>query len=115
MALELRNIPADAFANPENYSLKFELNTLKSLTGAAIHMYIGPDMGGQRNTVNYNWQPNLNTEGEWETVVIPWKDVYTANKEFAYNPSGYGVSIHFSGASAVTADFALDNMRVVPN
>jgi hypothetical protein len=115
VALELKNIPADAIANPENYSLKFEINTLKSLTGAAIHMYIGPDMGGQRNTVNYNWQPNINTEGEWETVVIPWVDAYTANQEFAYNPNGYGISVHFSGPSAVSADFALDNMRVVPN
>lgn len=115
VALELKNIPADAMANPENYSLKFELNTLKSLSGAAIHMYIGPDMGGERNTINYNWQPNINTEGQWETIVIPWKDVYTANKEFAYDPNGYGISVHFSGPSAVTADFGLDNMRVVPN
>lgn len=115
VALELKNIPADAFANPENYSLKFEINTLKSLTGAAIHMYIGPDMGGQRNTINYNWQPNINTAGLWETVSIPWEDVYTANQEFAYNPNGYGISIHFSGPSAVAADFGMDNMRVVPN
>lgn len=113
VALELKNIPADAFANPQNYSLKFELNTLKSLTGAAIHMYIGPDMAGERGT-NYNWQPNIHTEGEWETISIPWADIYAANQEFAYNPNGYGVSIHFSGASPVTGDFGLDNMRVVP-
>lgn len=114
VALELKNIPADAFAHPEKYDLKFEINTLKSLTGAAIHMYIGPDMGGQRGSTNYNWQPNIHTNGEWETVSIPWEDVYTANKTFAYNPEGYGISIHFSGASPVTGDFGLDNMRVVP-
>jgi hypothetical protein len=115
VALELKNIPAEAFTRPEEYSLKFELNTLKSLTGAAIHMYIGSDMAGERGATNYNWQPNINTEGQWETVVIPWEDVYTANKQFPYNPAGYGVSIHFSGASPVTGDFGLDNMRVVPN
>jgi Surface glycan-binding protein B xyloglucan binding domain len=115
VAIELKNIPADAFENPDRYSLKFEINTLKSLTGAAIHMYIGPDMAGKRNDVNYNWQPNINTGGEWETVTIPWDDVYEANKEFAFNPNGYGISIHFSGPSPVTADFGLDNMRVVPN
>jgi hypothetical protein len=115
VALELKNIPADAFANPADYSLKFEVNTLKSLTGAAIHMYIGPDMAGQRSATNYTWQPNVNTGGKWETISIPWIDVYKANKEFAFNPAGYGVSIHFSGASAVTADFGLDNMRVVRN
>jgi hypothetical protein len=115
VAIELKNIPADAFENPDRYSLKFEINTLKSLTGAAIHMYIGPDMAGKRNDVNYNWQPNINTTGQWETVTIPWDDVYEANKEFAFNPNGYGISIHFSGPSPVTADFGLDNMRVVPN
>jgi hypothetical protein len=114
-ALELKNIPEEAFTRPEEYSLKFELNTLKSLTGAAIHMYIGPDMAGERGGTNYNWQPNINTEGQWETIVIPWEDVYTANKQFPYNPDGYGISIHFSGASPVTGDFGLDNMRVVPN
>lgn len=115
VAVELKNIPADAFENPDRYSLKFEINTLKSLTGAAIHMYIGPDMAGKRNDVNYNWQPNINTAGQWETVTIPWDDVYEANKEFPFNPNGYGISIHFSGPSPVTADFGFDNMRVVPN
>jgi hypothetical protein len=115
VALELKNIPAEAISNPEGYSLKFEINTLKSLTGAVIHMYIGSDMPGERETINYNWQPNINTGGEWETISIPWDDVYTANQEFAYNPAGYGVSVHFSGPSAVNADFGLDNLRVVPN
>jgi len=114
VALETKNIPADALANPGKYSLKFEINTLESLAGAAIHMYFGPNMSADRGT-NYTWQPNLNTNGQWETVSIPWEDVYTANQEFAYNANGYGVSIHFSGASAVTANFGLDNMRVVPN
>jgi hypothetical protein len=115
VAGELKDIPADAFAHPDKYTLKFEINTLKSLAGAAIHMYLGPDMANERNNINYLWQPNINTGGAWETESIPWKDVYLANHEFAYNPNGYGISIHFSGASAVTSDFALDNMRVVPN
>jgi hypothetical protein len=114
VSLELKNIPEDAFSNPASYNLKFEINTLKSLTGANIHMYFGGDMPGERGNWNYNWLPNINTEGQWETVIIPWKDVYEANKEFQYNPSGYGVSIHFSGPSPVTGDFGLDNMRVVP-
>lgn len=114
VALELKNIPATAFTNPEEYSLKFEINTLStSLTGAEIHMYIGPSLN-DRGT-NYTWKPNVATEGLWETISIPWEDVYTANGKFAYNPAGYGISVHFSGASAVTANFGLDNMRVVPN
>jgi hypothetical protein len=78
-------------------------------------MYFGADMGGERGSFNYNWLPNINTEGAWETISIPWSDVYTANNEFTFNPAGYGTSIHFSGPSPVTGDFGMDNMRVVPN
>lgn len=115
VALELKNIPEEAFAKPGDYSLKFEINTLKTLAGAYVRMYIGPDMAGQRGDTHYIWQPNVHTQGQWETITIPWEDVYEANKEFAYNPNGYGISMHFSGPNAVTGDFALDNMRVVPN
>jgi Surface glycan-binding protein B xyloglucan binding domain len=114
-ALELKNIPQEAFTNPGKYLLKFEINTLASLTGANIHMYIGPNMASDRNSTNYNWQPNINTEGKWETVSIPWTDVYLANKEFVFNPNGYGISVHFSGPNAFNGSFGLDNMRVVPN
>lgn len=115
VALELKNIPQEAFTNPGKYLMKFEINTLESLTGAYVHMYIGPNMANDRNTVNYNWQPNINTGGEWETISIPWTDVYLANQEFAFNPNGYGISVHFSGPNAFNGQFALDNMRVVPN
>jgi hypothetical protein len=115
MALETKNIPADAFANPAKYSIKFEINTLKSLTGAEIKMYMGTgDMGSERGT-NYTWKPNVDTKGEWQTVSIPFEDFWIANKKFAYSPNGYGVSFHFSGPLAVSANFGLDNMRVVPN
>lgn len=114
-ATENKNIPADAFANPGKYSLKFEINTQEPMTGAWYRMYMGPDMATKRGDVYYNWQPNLHTEGKWQTVTIPWEDFWKANKEFAYNPNGYGVSMHFSGPNAVKVKFALDNMRVVPN
>lgn len=115
VALELKNIPEAAFSKPEAYSLKFELNTLKSLTGAYVHMYIGPTIEPGRHSAKYIWQPNINTNGEWETVSIPWDEVLAANSQLTYNQDGYGISIHFSGPNAVTGDFALDNMRVVPN
>lgn len=115
VALETRNIPADAFANPGKYSLKFEINTLKPLTGAEIKMYMGTgDMAAERGT-NYTWKPNVDTKGEWQTMSIPFEAFWKANKEFAYSPAGYGVSFHFSGPLAVSANFGLDNMRVVPN
>jgi hypothetical protein len=115
VALELKNIPQEAFTNPGKYLLKFEINTQAPLTGANFRMYIGPDMAGQRGTLYYNWQPNVNTAGQWETISIPWTDVYVANGEFPYNANGYGTSMHFSGPNAFNGSFALDNMRVVPN
>ncbi len=108
------NIPADAFDNPDKYSLKFEINTLESLTGAKVHMYMGPDMPAERGT-NYIWEPNLHTEGQWQTVSIPWDTFLAASPTLAYNPGGYQVSFHFSGPLAVNAQFGLDNIRVVPN
>ncbi|AKD03286.1 hypothetical protein PKOR_09305 [Pontibacter korlensis] len=113
VALETRNIPAAALANPGDYEIKFEILTLDPLTGAEVKMYMGPNMADERGT-NYTWKPNVDTKGQWETVSIPFDDFYTANQKFAYNPEGYGVSFHFSGPLAVKANFAIDNMRVVP-
>ncbi|WP_147294174.1 glycan-binding surface protein [Pontibacter diazotrophicus] len=114
IALETRNIPQAAFANPSDYVIKMEINTLAPLTGANIRMYMGQDVGGERGETYYNWTPNIDTNGEWETITIPWEEFYADNAEFAYNPNGYGVSFHFSGPLAVEANFAIDNMRVVP-
>lgn len=114
IAQETSNIPQGAFANPSDYVLKMEVNTLAPLTGANIRMYMGQDMPGERGDIYYNWKPNIETNGRWETVTIPWDEFYAANQEFSYNPNGYGVSFHFSGPLAVDANFAIDNMRVVP-
>ncbi len=114
VALELKNIPQNAFTDPQNYVLKFELNTLASLSGARIHIYIGPTIEPGRQNAKYIWEPNIHTNGIWETVSIPWAEVRAANTELTYDPNGYGTSIHFSGPNAVTANFAIDNMRVVP-
>ena len=111
---ETSNIPADAFDNPDKYSLKFEINTLESLTGARIHMYMGPDMPNERGT-NYIWEPNIHTEGKWETVSIPWNTFLAASPTLEYSANGYQISFHFSGPLAVNAQFGLDNVRVVPN
>lgn len=112
---ELKNIPQEAFQKPDEYVLKFELNTLATLSGATIRIYIGPDMPGERGDLYYSWTPNVNTNGDWETVSISWKDFLAANETLVYNPAGgYGISMHFSGPNACTPNFGLDNMRVVP-
>lgn len=109
------NIPADAFANAEEYSMKFEINTLAPLTGAEMRMYMGPDMQGERDENYYIWKPNVDTNGQWQTVSIPFDDLVAANPTLAYDPAGYQVSFHFNGPLAVHANFGLDNIRVVPN
>jgi hypothetical protein len=114
--LETRNIPAEAFTNPKGYSLKFEINTLELFSGAQFLMHMGPgDMGSDRNTKRYTYKPNIDTKKQWETVMIPWEEFWIANGRFAYTPTGYGVSFFFSGPNAFTGNFAMDNIRVVPN
>ncbi|MBF9254018.1 hypothetical protein I2I11_12005 [Pontibacter sp. 172403-2] len=111
---ETKNIPAAAFVNPAEYVVKFEVNTLAPLAGAEMRMYVGNNMANERNDIYYNWKPNLDTEGQWQTVSIPFEDFYAANAKFPYNPDGYGVSFYFHGPLAVNTNFAMDNMRVVP-
>lgn len=112
-------IPEGAFINPGGYSLKFEINTLASISGANMRLYLGDadgaGFGDARNNIYYTWLANLDTKGTWETVTIPWVDVYTENQEFAYNSEGYGMYIYFHGPNPANYNFAADNFRVVPN
>jgi hypothetical protein len=119
VALLTDAIPQEAFVDPGSYSLKFEINTLQTIAGAYMRFYLGSAGGGTfgdaRNNIYYVWQANLHTEGDWETVTIPWADVYAANQSFAYNANGYGMYIYFHGPNAAIYNFAMDNFRVVPN
>jgi hypothetical protein len=114
-----KNLPEAALLNPSAYSLKFEINTLQPITGAYMRLYFGTDdgsaFGDARNNTYYTWQPNLDTKGVWQTITIPWEDVYTANKMFSYNSDGYGMYIYFHGPNPAIYNFAFDNFRVVPN
>lgn len=115
-----KNIPAGAYVAPLNYSLKFEINTLASITGAYMRLYMGNADGGgfdaARQGHYYVWMPNLDTHGKWATVTIPWNDVYTANQSFPQNTAdGSGLFIYFHGPNAAKYNFAMDNFRVVPN
>jgi hypothetical protein len=127
---ETKNIPEAAFLAPAKYSLKFEISTLASLTGANLRLYLGNDsghdFGAARNNYYYVWQPNLTTMGgEWQTVTIPWADVLAANNQdasknpavppFVYNSAGYGMGMYFHGPNPAKYNLAIDNMRVVPN
>lgn len=113
-----RNIPQAAFANPGNYVLKFEINTVSALSYNGIRIHFGTGDPSGREKATYSWSPNIDTKNKWQTVTIPFKDIYEANNKngnvFTYNPNGYAVSFHFVG-SGTKAQFAMDNLRVVPN
>ncbi|KAA3439452.1 glycan-binding surface protein [Rufibacter hautae] len=113
-----KNIPADAFANPGKYSFKFEINTVSPLVYNGARIHFGTAGPGGRDKATYSWSPNINTGNKWETVSIPFEDIYAANNlngnVFTYDPNGYAVSFHFVGPGT-KAQFALDNLRVVPN
>lgn len=119
VALLTKAIPEEAFIDPGSYNLKFEINTQETIAGAVMRLYLGAagggDFGDARNNIYYEWQANLDTQGAWETVTIPWADVYEANEEFPYNAAGYGMYIYFHGPNAAIYNFAMDNFRVVPN
>jgi len=113
---EASNIPQGAISNPAGYDLKFEINTLASLTGATMRLHIGNAMNdgldAARQSSYYAWEVNLDTGGEWQTVTIPWASVYQG---FDYDATGYSVFIYFHGPNPAVHNFGLDNLRVVPN
>jgi hypothetical protein len=118
-ALLTKNIPEAAFADPAGYSVKMEVNAVLPTTGIVMRIYLGSapgsSFGDARNNIYYEWKPNVDSHGTWTTVTIPWKDVYAANQFFPYNSNGYGLYLYCHGPNAAFYDFAIDNIRVVPN
>ena len=111
------NLPDDAVLNPARYNMKFEINTLKPFNGNRIKFMIGQVNGPDPNwnTEPYFWEPPFDTEGEWETVTVPFEQVvanYVTN--WGVRPQGYGVKIWFHGPGSLDADICFDNLRVVP-
>lgn len=94
----------EVIANPNNYLLKFEVNTLKPLTKRQIRFYF--------SQINYDWEPfasglALNTNGEWQTVTIDlgtmWKGSVPAD----------GVLQIMGNSYAEDTDISFDNFRIV--
>jgi len=111
------NLPDAAVLKPDDYNLKFEINTLKPYNGNRIKIMIGQVNGPDPNwdTEPFYWEPPFNTGGKWQTVVIPFNEVvahYVTN--WGLRPQGYGVKVWFHGPGTVDADIAFDNLRVVP-
>ncbi|WP_167616543.1 glycan-binding surface protein [Maribellus sediminis] len=110
------NIPDDAIMHPEMYSLKFEVNTIKPFNGSGLRLVLG--LTGY-DPGSYTWSPPYDTEGNWETITIPFKemvDAYVAaGSQVVVDINGYYTRVTIFGGTALDCDMCLDNFRIVPN
>ncbi|SOE22365.1 hypothetical protein SAMN06298216_2807 [Spirosomataceae bacterium TFI 002] len=110
-----KNIPDDAILNPQNYNLKFELNTKKPYNNNMIKFNFG--LNSENNNA-YLWKPPYDTRGEWQTITIPFdelaKSYEEAGSKMTVNPDGYWTRILFHGAGDLDCDISFDNFRIVP-
>ncbi len=107
-----KNIPDDAILNPQNYYLKFEINTLKPYNNGMIRINAGTTV--QDNT-NYQWQPPYDSKGQWQTVVIPYEEVFNSySVKPVVNPNGYWAMLLMQGPGDLDADICFDSFRIVP-
>ncbi len=112
MPVHSKNIPDAALIKPEDYYLKFEVNTVKPY--AANLLKINVALSAEDNNA-YQWKPPYDTKGQWQTVVIPFEDVigsYAVRP--SVNPAGYWSRLLFHGPGDLDADISFDNFRVVP-
>lgn len=107
-----KNIPDEAILHPEDFNFKFEVNTLKPYNNNVIKFNIGIL---SENNNEYRWLPPYDTQGEWETVTIPFENIAAVQSLApAPNPDGYWTRILMHGPGELDADISFDNFRVVP-
>jgi len=112
MPVHSKNIPDAAILKPEDYNLKFEVNTTKPYTSNMLKINAG--LSAEDNDA-YLWKPPYDTKGQWQTVVIPFEEVVASYKvKPTVNPAGYWSRLLFHGPGDLDADISLDNFRVVP-
>lgn len=107
-----KNIPDAAILKPEDFYLKFELNTMKPYNGNLLKINAG--LAAEDNNA-YQWKPPYDTKGQWQTIVIPWEEVVASYAvKPTVNPNGYWTRLLFHGPGDLDADISFDNFRVVP-
>lgn len=112
MPVHSKNIPNEAILKPEDYNLKFEVNTLKPY--AANLLKINVALLAEDNDA-YKWNPPYDTKGQWQTVVIPFEEVVASYKvKPTVSATGYWSRLLFHGPGDLDADISFDNFRVVP-
>ena len=113
MPTHSKNIPDAAILKPEDYYLKFEVNTIKPYNGNVLKINVA--LSSEQND-GYKWIPPYDTKGQWQTVVIPLTEVFAQyNPKPVVNPAGYWTRLLMGhGEGSLDADIAFDNFRVVP-
>src|SRR5688572_7353586 len=112
MPVHSKNIPNGAILKPEDYHLKFEVNTVKPYTSNMLKINVA--LSAEDNDA-YQWKPPYDTKGQWQTVVIPFEEVVASYKvKPTVNPAGYWSRLLFHGPGDLDADISFDNFRVVP-
>lgn len=107
-----KKIPDAAILKPEDYNLKFEINTIKPYNNSTIRINAG--LNAEDNDA-YQWKPPFDTKGQWHTVVIPFDQVVKSYKvKPTVNPNGYWTRLLIQGPGDLDADIAFDNFRIVP-
>ena len=112
MPVHSKNIPDDAITTPENYNVKFEINTLKPYNKSRIILNVG--LVAEDNN-GYIWPAPYDSKGQWNTIVIPFEEMVAkyATKP-VISPTGYWTRILIFGPDDFDADICFDNLRVVP-
>ncbi|HEY1023280.1 MAG TPA: glycan-binding surface protein, partial [Flavisolibacter sp.] len=110
-----KKIPDEAILKPEDYNLKFEVNTLKPYNNSVIRINAGLYAHAEEDNSNYQWKPPYDTKGQWQTVVIPYDEVVASYaKKPRVNPAGYWTRLLIQGPGDLDADIAFDTFRIVP-
>jgi hypothetical protein len=112
MPVHSRNVPDAAILKPEDYNLKFEVNTTKPYNNNMLKINVA--LNAEDNDA-YLWKPPYDSKGQWQTVVIPFEEVVASYRvKPVVNPSGYWSRLLFHGPGDLDADISFDNFRLVP-
>jgi len=108
-----KNIPDEAILRPENYYLKFEVNTMKPYNANVIKINVG--LSNDFNNDAYLWTPPIDTKGVWQTITIPFEEIAKSyGTPLTVSDQGYYTRILFHGGGELDCDMSFDNFRVVP-
>jgi hypothetical protein len=112
MPTHSKNVPDAAIIKPEDFNLKFEVNTMKPYNASIVRINVG--MNAEDNNA-YQWKPPVDTKGQWQTIIIPFEEVvgsYAVRP--TVNPNGYWTRLLMQGPGDLDADISFDNFRIVP-